>query len=237
MRRDHTGSPSGARVRAAVVVAVAFAGVMCIASLQGLPVFGTFPGIEPAALPAAESQTALPIDSAPPVPPEPNPWLGIIAGLIGAIIAVLFAIFLIRVLVRLIRDRWRARPLARVEGTAPGAEADVLAVEETVDAPIVRRGIAGALDAVDATADPGDAIVAAWLGLEQSAERAGHTRGAAETAAEFTVRIVAARRSSAGDIRALLRLYENVRFGGIAATERERGIARELLRSIEEHWR
>lgn len=237
MRRDELDSVVRVRVRAVVVVAVAFVALMSIASLQGIPTFGDAPQFDATPPPFEASQTPIPVESSEPLPAEPNPWFGIIATVIGVLVAVLFAVLLIRFLVRAVREWWSARPLARADATTPDLEAGGNTVDESVAVPVIRRGIANALDAVEAHPDPRDAIIAAWVGLEESAERAVNARGATETAAEFTVRIVASRRSSASDVRALLRLYEHVRFGGFAADEQARAEARALLHRIEEQWR
>ena len=83
-------------------------------------------------------------------------------------------------------------------------------------------------------AEGGDAIIAAWVGLELSAERAGFVRSASETPSEFTRRIVSRAAGSAADVDTLLRLYERVRFGDYLANERDRIRAREALRRLRE---
>ena len=57
----------------------------------------------------------------------------------------------------------------------------------------MQRGIAGALATIDERATASDAIVAAWIGLEESAADAGVKRAASETPGEFVVRIITLR--------------------------------------------
>ncbi len=237
MRRDPTDSALAARVRIIAVVGIAFAVLICIAALQGLPTFGPAPALEPAPLPSQEQPTQFPAEAGAPAEQEPNLWFGLIASIIGIAIAGVFAFLLIRALSNVARDWWRNRPLAKIAGIEPDVEAGAMIAEQPIAAPIVRRGIASALEAIDTHAAPTDAIIAAWVGLEESAERAGQSRGLSETAAEFTIRIIETRRSSAQAIRSLLRLYENVRFGGAVAEEADRAAARALLQQIAEHWR
>lgn len=239
MRRDDTRSPVGLRAGAVAIVALGFAAILGVAALQGVPEFGAFPLSEQTVPPAGETQSPMPMESAPAqAETEVSPWVGVIAAVIGSAVVLVLAFLVIRLIVRVLLAWWRDRPLARVEATAPDAGIEAIpSEEEAVQAPVVRRGIAGALDAVDARPDPSDAIVAAWLGLEDGAESAGLRRGVAETPAEFTVRIVGIRQPSARDVRALLSLYESVRFGGRVATESDRVEARGRLRAIEEEWR
>jgi hypothetical protein len=157
----------------------------------------------------------------------------ILLALAVAIVAVLL-FFLIRALVR----AWLARvPLRTAD--APGAETFAAggAPDPEAAAPEIRRGIAFARRAIDEHEMPSDAIVAAWVGLEQSATDAGLVRGTAETPAEFALRIVAHREAIAGEARELLGLYERVRFAGRVATEHDRAAARRALEAIEEAWR
>ncbi|GGF33027.1 hypothetical protein GCM10010922_05130 [Microbacterium sorbitolivorans] len=153
---------------------------------------------------------------------------------LAAAVAGVLLFFLVRALIR----AWLARvPRRAVE--APGAETFVSDREPDPEAaaPEIRRGIAFARRVIDQHAAPSDAIVAAWVGLEQSASDAGLVRGTAETPAEFALRIITHREAIAGDARELLRLYERVRFAGRVATEDDRAAARRALEAIEEGWR
>ena len=59
---------------------------------------------------------------------------------------------------------------------------------------------------------PGDAVIAAWVALEASAERSGLVRDRAQTATEFTVEVLDATRADPGATRALLDLYLAARY-------------------------
>src|SRR5690606_32578018 len=137
----------------------------------------------------------------------------ILLALAGALVGVLL-FFLVRALVR----AWLARTPRR-EAEAPGLEVFSSAREPDPEAaaPEIRRGIAFARRVIDEHEMPSDAIVAAWVGLEQSASDAGLVRGTAETPAEFAIRIITHRDSIAAHAHELLRLYERVRFAGVTA--------------------
>jgi len=105
------------------------------------------------------------------------------------------------------------------------------------DAAVIRRGVTAAREGVTAVAEPGDAIVAAWIGLEETADDSGTARGLSETPAEFTLRILQRRPGVAEPAVRLLRLYEGVRFGGRTASENDRAQAHAALVEIERGWR
>src|SRR5690606_38017162 len=66
------------------------------------------------------------------------------------------------------------------DAVTPGAAAPALAVPERQDA------VQLALARVDAAATPHDAVVAAWVALEDAAAEHGHRRAPAQTPTEFT---------------------------------------------------
>lgn len=210
--------------------------VMATARWQGMPElapprFTHEP--EPAPAPTQPPATEPPIGEA----FEPDEGLTQVATVIVVIVATVVALLLLRALIlllmRLIRDRAPSRRGgARIAALAVGLTPSTEAVAEAV-----RTGIAGALDRIERSGEAGDAIVAAWVGLEQSAAEAGLQRALSETAAEFAVRLIARREAVAADAAELLRLYERVRFGGYRAGEPDRHAARELLRRIEGAWR
>lgn len=158
------------------------------------------------------------------------------AEIVGLAIAALAVMGLLYLIFRWLQGRWNDRELRRRAGAeVVGPLATAPAPEAVPDAPTVQRGLAGALQRIDRGA-PSDAIVAAWLGLEDTANQAGLERGVAETAGEFVVRIVARHDGVRQDAQRLLRLYESVRFGSLQADEIDRAAARELITRIEREW-
>ena len=223
-------------------IAGLFAAIMFAAAMQGLPQFGEWPG-SGAERPPDDALLPAPTESSPPPiePREDSPLLAIIGFVLGVLLlaAVLVAAYFgVRSLIRFLVGLWRDRPLARQE--AASVDVDVMAgaaVDAEPDAATIRRGIAEALRTIDERPVPGDSIVAAWVGLEESAADAGAGRSPHETPAEFTVRIVGARGGIAADVRTLLALYEQVRFGGHDADEDDRATASACLRGIQAGWR
>ncbi|WP_223627941.1 DUF4129 domain-containing protein [Microbacterium sp. EST19A] len=227
---------------ALLAVAALFVVVMLAASLQGLPQFGPQPfrESEPERDPVIPP-TQSPGPTAPMDPPEDSLLLAIIAiivaALLGAVILVV-VFFVLRKRLRFLIGLWHDRPLARREAAAVDAvSAPEAGVAGEPDTAVIRRGIAEALRTIDERPDPGDSIIAAWVGLEETATDAGAGRGINETPSEFTVRIVGRKSDISEDVSMLLGLYERVRFGGHQADEADRVAASACLRGIQRGWR
>lgn len=107
------------------------------------------------------------------------------------------------------------------------------------DARIVQSGLAAAIDILSSEGerDPGNAIVRAWQGLQDAAATGGVHRRPAETATEFTARILYRSRASAAPIAVMLELYQRVRFGEHTPTAAEIATARQSLAILVELWR
>ncbi len=238
MGHEDARAGSRTRTRALIAISLAFVALIAIAALQGHPVFQSIDVSGQVIMPT-ETPAPGPTDSGLPdlEPREPNPWIAIIAAVIASAVGLTLAFLLIRLIVRVIRQWWHDRPLRRADGGTPDVGLTAAAPQERIEEAVVRHGIAGAIDAVASDLAPTDAITAAWVGLEDAARRAGQSRGAAETPGEFTLRIVGTRADSEDAVRALLALYESVRFGGRIAEESDRLRARALLEQIQEHWR
>lgn len=213
--------------------------VMLAASIQGTPSINP-PPLEPqTASPLEETAEPSPAPSSsfPPDPPS-NDLNGIIM-LIFVVIVAAAAIVILFLVVRALLRAWRDRPMRIRDGSDVGFDVQVSEspAEPDVSAPVIRRGIDGALRLIDERPLPTDAIVAAWVGLEESAADAGIARGVSETPAEFALRIITRRAGISDAASELLRLYERVRFGGHSADEIDRDTARGALKVIEEAWR
>ncbi|MBN9158238.1 DUF4129 domain-containing protein [Microbacterium sp.] len=219
----------------AIVVLVAVL-LMAVASLQGVPRFGEIGLGGPIPQPAHTASTQA---SGAPIPQElpGNPVWATIASVIAVLVALAGLATLGWLLWRAIRALWSARPLNRRAGGDVGLGRSTAAAEEAVDAEKIRDAAADAQGVIEAHRDPGDAIIAAWVSLEEASARSGRRRADSETPGEFTVRILSGRPGLDAELRTLLGLYESVRFGGWSADEDARGAARRCLAAIEEGWR
>jgi Domain of unknown function (DUF4129) len=108
--------------------------------------------------------------------------------------------------------------------------------EPEPDTPALRTGIELALQVLDEQRDPADAVVRAWLGLQETAEESGIVRRAAETPTEFTSRILSYAFADDRAVRTLLRLYLRTRFGDHPATAEDVAAVREALRELVRTW-
>lgn len=140
--------------------------------------------------------------------------------------------------------RWWSRRRARA-----GRDVHVAAVATTRDPPAtpepepepepetVRSGIERALQVLDEQREPSDAIVLAWLGLEETAEESGIVRRPSETPTELTARILRGVFTDDRAIRTLLRLYLQTRFGDHPVTEEDVSSVRTALHDLLRTWR
>jgi hypothetical protein len=176
--------------------------------------------------------------SQPPLPPgarrvgtldlSPVLWVALAAAL--AVAVLLFMRWLRR------RPPREAPALLDAALSEPVSEPVEEPAEPEPDAPRMRRGFAHALAILDEERVPGDAIVQAWLGLQEAAEESGIQRRGAETPTEFTLRIIGRVPTDRAAITILLNSYLRVRFGDHPATERDVEAAREAFRSLAASW-
>lgn len=103
-------------------------------------------------------------------------------------------------------------------------------------APILRRGLTEAQAKLAEASDPSDAIVQAWLALEEAADRSGFPRGPADTPTEFTAVVLRSTPADATAVDELLHLYHQARFSthGIADADRVR--AQDCLHRLAASW-
>lgn len=215
----------------AVLLAVAAGAV----ALQGQPTFGppriTFPDAEvtppPNSAPAATG-TPEPQDLVHPARLDLS-W--VLVALLVVIVIVVAAL-----LWRYLRRRLRAREVTAPVALGPVTESDLAAVPEAPLPEPIRRGLDRALDALEEPRQPRSKIERAWLGLEEGAADSGVRRLPAETPGEFVARVVARVAPERVAARALLDVYQRVRFGDGPVTADDVRIAREALLSLRASW-
>jgi hypothetical protein len=137
--------------------------------------------------------------------------------------------------------RWWARrpslPAYSWHPVAVTATSEVVTESEPEpDMPVLRTGISLALQMLDEQREPADAIVRAWLGLQETAEESGIVRQQAETPTEFTSRILSRAFADDRAIRTLLRLYLRTRFGDHPVTTEDVAAVRWALEELVRTW-
>jgi hypothetical protein len=205
------------------VLAAAVGGPWTISNRSGL--WGpTQPGVAPVT-PRYE-MTGYP--SRPPLgPPSQLPaWL---VTLLWALTVVTLVVLAAVVSWRLIAGRLRgAHELNPAEPGIPG--------EVYPDRPVVRQGLATALEVLLATADPTDAVLAAWIHLEAAAERSGVPRKPSDTPTEFTARVLTGTPADGAAVGTLLNLYLRARFSRTGLNARDFTRARDCLSRLSASW-
>ncbi len=147
-------------------------------------------------------------------------------------LAVLIVAAILFGVLRWLRHNSRRAPVTHIARTGADSRAPTEA-----EARILHAGLVAAIDVLTAERDPGNAVVKAWQGLQDAAASAGVNRRPAETASEFTARILHRSRGSAAPISVLLSLYQRVRFGEHSPSAQEIADAQNALAVLVSIWR
>lgn len=232
MSPESTVAPTRPRLTMPTLAACAAAGLALVVAV-GLQAPAVSSGLrwepEPRTRKSIELQLE-PFELIPLVARDAQPGNGWPSWLAWALTA-LVALALLVAIVRWIRRRMRRAADITVAGT--GADSGL---PSEADAKIVRSGLAAALQILTSDLRSSDAVVQAWQGLEDAAAAAGLDRRPAETASEFTARLLYRSRGSAAPIAVLLSLYQRVRFGHHAPSAAEITAARESLATLVALW-
>ena len=170
----------------------------------------------------------------PPTPASPPPPSG---AEISSLVAPVFWALL--VLAALAVAFWVWRVLPRPAGkhrAGTGLGAQVPGQPEQPSAPAVQHGVGTARDLLDTVSDPTDAVLAAWVALEQAAERSGVARRPADTPTEFTARVLTATEADAAAVQTLLGLYHRARFSAAGVGPDAVAEARRCLDTLAGSW-
>jgi hypothetical protein len=153
---------------------------------------------------------------------------------------VVIAIVLVAIaLIALVWRWWRGRRLPSAPqhaGVSVHTTQQVIAPEPEPEPEKLLTGIELALEVLDEEREPADAIVRAWLGLQETAQESGIVRRPAETPTEFTSRILSGAFADDRALRTLLRLYLRTRFGDHPVTATDVAEVREALRQLVSSW-
>jgi hypothetical protein len=238
-QRTSGASPSAAvggarpsRLLVAAVIAAAGGIVLCAAlegAVHGVPASAPMPSS------TMRSRRLTPARPLAPPPGSSSSALGAVVGWVLLALLLVLALALVAVLVRLlvsaVRNRRPRREPEHHEQPEFGSS------RGSAEATSVRRGIAAALEVLTEDREPADAVVRAWLGLQQSAEDIGVARGSSETPTEFTSRVLSRTGADLLDIEVLLALYLRARFGREPITATDAAAAVQALRALDASWR
>jgi hypothetical protein len=154
---------------------------------------------------------------------------------------VVIAIVLVVVALIALARRWlsgrRLPSAAKLSGASVHTSTQqVVPAEPQPEPEQLLTGIELALRALDEEREPADAVVRAWLGLQETAEESGIVRSAAETPTEFTSRILRGAFTDDAAVRTLLRLYLRTRFGDHPVTSDDVAEVRDALQQLVSNW-
>jgi hypothetical protein len=151
----------------------------------------------------------VPEGEAPPPPQVSTIDLEWLAGVAQVVAYALFAVAVAGVLWWLWL-RLRQRDVVRSAPLPTGGAADAVTAEPEL--PVLRRGVAEAQRSLDGIAVASDAVIAAWLALEEAASASGVRRDPAQTPTEFTVAVLERTDADPDAASELLGLYHRARF-------------------------
>lgn len=154
------------------------------------------------------SPTATPSPAPQPAdePAHDNRWIALItAVLLGLLFAALLTLAA-RKLLTILRGQIDTTPDDLTGGTGTTTP------DDAVDLPELQDAVTRALAHLDGHARPRDAVVAAWVALEEAAARAGAHRDPAQTPTEFTGTVLANTPAPPAAVARLRTLYQRARF-------------------------
>ena len=175
----------------------------------------------PSATPSAEP----PID----LDDVPTPDLTWLAVVISVLVAAVVLLVLLRVLAYLRRPRADDPP-------APETSAVIGEEESEPDLPALHDGVRHAVEQLRAAGPPRDAIVSAWLAMEDAAERSGARRLPAQTPTEHATAVLARTGADAEATSALLHLYHRARFSAREPGRADVDAAGRALEALAASW-
>ncbi|WP_460809195.1 DUF4129 domain-containing protein [Microlunatus endophyticus] len=165
----------------------------------------------------------------PPAPAGPPPDLSwvkwVLLAIVIAAVLVLLAILLMRLAA--VRQMYAARPDDDIE----------VADMALPDLPTLQQGAAKAEERLLAIGNPTDAIIAAWLALEEAADSSGVHRRPAQTPTEFTADVLGRTGVPTEPVQTLLGLYLRARFASHPPSDDDLTTARRCIRDLATAWK
>ncbi|MBD5787465.1 DUF4129 domain-containing protein [Cellulosimicrobium terreum] len=178
--------------------------------------------------PTAPTTTPTPTPSPPPTLPTDQGGfpIGDYLLALGGLLTLLALLALLRILARNRNRTTQDAPLTAATGpTSTHTETDTVL-------PHLRDAVRTAHDELHPDIPPPDAIVAAWVTLENAAALAGAERDPAQTPTEFAVRVLERTPADPAAVTTLRDLYHRARFRGEGVDADDVTTAREALARI-----
>lgn len=150
-----------------------------------------------------------------------------------SILAVLF-LTLAYLFIRRLLAQAAARRTYTLAATGQGASAWSDAEDEVI--PDLTDALTQAQEALRDHGKPGDAVIAAWVALEDTAAASGAARSASDTPTEFTVTLLRRTNADPAAITSLRGTYLAARFGSREVGKDDVATAAAALERITETW-
>jgi hypothetical protein len=184
----------------------------------------------PAAPPVPDVQepTPEPVGEVAEAPPD-GPSLGWVRPLVATATLLAIALALLHLARRGARRDSGLRGEDGAEESRPGAG---VPREDRPDVQALREGVAAAAADLRTAARPADAVIAAWVRLEEAAGASGLRRDPASTPTEFTLTVLDRTAADRDASRVLLGLYLRARFGEERLTADDVAAARQAVDSL-----
>ena len=152
-------------------------------------------------------------------------WVGVV----GVVLRVVLIVVGLWWLWTWLQRRVARRPAVQDVETAPASA-------EEPALPVLQRGVADAQQHLAAIAGPSDAVIAAWLALEEAATASGVRRAPSQTPTEFTVAVLDATSADPDATTELLALYHRARFSSQPIEAGDVDRASRCLASLTASW-
>ncbi|PUB26203.1 uncharacterized protein DUF4129 [Promicromonospora sp. AC04] len=166
-------------------------------------------------------------------PPLDTRWIVLVATVLLGLLVAAIITAAVRQLLATHRERTSTKPDNLAAGTAAGS------IGTDVDLPELQDAVTRALAHLDGHARPRDAVIAAWVALEEAAERAGTHRDPAQTPTEFAGTVLAATPAPPTAVNRLRTLYQRARFTDRPidrpAVDQARTALADIARSLDVH--
>ncbi|QAY71017.1 DUF4129 domain-containing protein [Xylanimonas protaetiae] len=193
-----------------VIGVVALLAAVVVAAATGSGWTMIPPGAQLAVEPAVAPPPPTPLPTLSPGPADPHDtgidWL----------LGVLVALAIVLLLLVLAATARRVGAWRRAEKIEPvdvdHLESGLGMPGSAIDLPVLADAVDAALARLDAAATPTDAVVAAWVSLEDAAATHGWERHPSETSTEFTSRLLGVSPAPAPHTATLRGLYQQARF-------------------------
>ena len=172
---------------------------------------------------------------------QPNGFLSTIAAIgFTGVLVVFLVLFIIGVVVIALGLSFSRTKRAKLSNPIVPGEPDEGTGTSAVGGTVLRSAIAAARRELELrrSGPPSDAVVAAWVRLEEAAAESGAPRAPHQTPTEFTTALLAEHVADDRAVGRLRGLYQRARFGRSGAiTEADADDARSALGAILDGWR